>query len=76
MSPRWGSTPRLTDRLTVGRNVTHSLSSERHVRQLPASKDRNPEYGNRGIYIVGRHCIAIPSENVEDLVHAVVAVRA
>jgi hypothetical protein len=22
MSPRWGSTPRLTDRLTVGRNVT------------------------------------------------------
>jgi hypothetical protein len=26
MSPRWGSTPRLTDRLTVGRNVTLTLS--------------------------------------------------
>jgi hypothetical protein len=27
MSPRWGSTPRLTDRLTVGRNVTLTLST-------------------------------------------------
>jgi hypothetical protein len=26
MSPRWGSTPRLTDRLTVGRNVTLTQS--------------------------------------------------
>jgi hypothetical protein len=25
MSPRWVSTPRLTDRLTVGRNVTLTL---------------------------------------------------
>jgi hypothetical protein len=25
MSPRWGSTPRWTDRLTVGRNVTLTL---------------------------------------------------
>jgi hypothetical protein len=24
MSPRWGSTPRLTDRLTVGRNVAQT----------------------------------------------------
>jgi hypothetical protein len=27
MSPRWGSKPRLTDRLVVGRNVTLTLSS-------------------------------------------------
>jgi hypothetical protein len=26
MSPRWGSTPRLTDRLTVSRNVTLTLT--------------------------------------------------
>jgi hypothetical protein len=26
MSPRWGSTPRRTDRLTVGRNVTLTLT--------------------------------------------------
>jgi hypothetical protein len=26
MSPRWGSTPRRTDRLTVGRNVTMTLT--------------------------------------------------
>jgi hypothetical protein len=27
MSPRWSSTPRLTDRLTVGRNVTPFATS-------------------------------------------------
>jgi hypothetical protein len=30
MSPRWGSTPRQTDRLTVGRNsFTHTMTNDR-----------------------------------------------
>jgi hypothetical protein len=35
MSPRWGSTPRLTGRLTVGRNVTLTLTKTCHTRFYP-----------------------------------------
>jgi hypothetical protein len=31
MSPRWGSTPIRTDRLTVGRNVTLTLTSIQNI---------------------------------------------
>jgi hypothetical protein len=33
MSPKWGSTPRLTDLLTVSRNVTLTLSLVSSVRE-------------------------------------------
>jgi hypothetical protein len=36
MSPRWGSTPRLTGRLTVGRNVTLTLTDRLANRNLIA----------------------------------------
>jgi hypothetical protein len=58
MSLRWGSTPRRTDRLTVGRNVTLTLtefrvrsrrlvSSEVGLRWSPACQDVSPEAEER-----------------------------
>jgi hypothetical protein len=75
MSPRWGSTPRLTDRLTVSRNVTltltlnlnQSLSLEKSgVLSLQIVADSRPWWGGgrRGSPIIVSRCVATPSRLV------------
>jgi hypothetical protein len=56
MSPRWGSTPRRTNRLTVGRNVTLTLlksllMASDAMKVVASLKGREP--GNRGTSAVG-----------------------
>jgi hypothetical protein len=46
LGPRWGLTPRLTDRLTVGRNVTLTLITEL-VGELESGETVN--YGMRPV---------------------------
>jgi hypothetical protein len=47
MSPRWGSSPRLTDRLTVGRNVTQTQTEFKYLRKkFQFKKERGTRIAN------------------------------
>jgi hypothetical protein len=67
MSPKWGSTPRLTNRLTVDRNGTLTLTEQTSVLGETSGKDRKPRPGLLCWPSVGapRHCADLNNQPVD-----------